>query len=70
MAACRPSAMSCVTLSTSPPARVLRLLVIPRTRPREYTLLPTTMLPGLQPLRVRQKISLPDKPLMSMANPR
>ena len=35
IAACRPSAMSCVTLATSPPASVLRLLVIPRTKPSE-----------------------------------
>ena len=53
IAAWRPSTMSCVMLPISPPESVLRPLVIPRTNPSEWTLLPTTMLPGVYPFCAR-----------------
>ena len=49
--------MSWVMLSISPPASVFRPLVIPRTKPSEWTLLPTTMFPGAAAL-LRQAVDL------------
>ena len=54
MAAWRPSTISSVMLRISPPDIIFSPLVNPRTRPSEWTLLPTTMFPGSKPFCARQ----------------
>src|SRR5450432_2125880 len=60
MAACRPSEMSAVMFSTSPPESVRNDEPMLPASPRLRTLLPTTISPGESPFCARQKISLPE----------
>jgi len=41
---------------------------MPPAKPSDWTLLPMTSPPGDQPFWARQKISLPDKPLIIMVD--
>jgi hypothetical protein len=55
-----------VTSVISPPMTPRKPLVSPPMNPSEWTLLPITMSPGVNPFSARHSISLPEKPVMTV----